>query len=139
MRVQKGLVISTAAKSCGIESVCLSVKRFDGVSDFDLFRLISNLLDNAIAATSKCLAENKHIYLKITDDEYSFDINIKNSIEESVLEKNPQLFSTKRTRDELGCGIRIIREIAEKYNGKCDFYEEENLFCCNVILTKCSS
>lgn len=33
-----------------------------------------------------------------------------------------------------GNGIKIIRDIAGKYNGHCDFYEEENMFCCLVVL-----
>ncbi|TLW87894.1 sensor histidine kinase [Ruminococcus sp. KGMB03662] len=33
-----------------------------------------------------------------------------------------------------GLGTSIIREIARKYNGRCDFYESEGMFCCQVTL-----
>ncbi|MBP0978566.1 MAG: GHKL domain-containing protein [Oscillospiraceae bacterium] len=46
---------------------------------------------------------------------------------------NPSLKTTK-TSEGHGLGTVIIREIAEKYDGVCDFYEEDDLFCCNVLL-----
>ena len=40
----------SAARSFGIEAICLSVSDFNDVEDIDLCRLLSNMLENAITA-----------------------------------------------------------------------------------------
>lgn len=124
------------AKSLGIEPTCLSVKNFDGIDDLDLCRLLSNMLENAINACVNSKKSERNIYLKITSDDYSYAFSLKNTIDESVLKNNPKMKTTKKNSSEHGYGIRIIREIVRKYDGKCDFYEEDEMFCCNVVLMK---
>ena len=70
--------------------------------------------------------------LHITGDGAYYIFSLKNSISQSVIDNNPTLLSTKFD----GYGIKIIREIAEKYNGYSDFYEENGMFCCVVLLRK---
>lgn len=124
----------STAKSLGIECTCLSVKSFSGIEDSDLCRLLSNMLENAVAACMKSKSEHKCINLKISSDEYNYTFNLKNTIDMSVLDENPALKTTKPDNRSHGFGTKIIRDIAEKYNGQCDFYEERNYFCCNVVL-----
>ena len=107
---------------------------FVGIDDIDLCRLLSNMLDNAITATSAIKSDDKRITVNISEDIGTYTFIIRNTIEESVLKNNPQLLSTKKNKEISGLGTGIIRDIAEKYNGKCDFYEKENEFCCSVIL-----
>ena len=126
----------STAKSFGVDATCLSMMDFDGVNDLDLCRLLSNMLENAVTACVNCNSTKRQIYLKITDDENNFTFNLKNTVEGSVLTNNKHLHTTKNTNDEHGYGTKIIRDIAIKYNGRCDFYEEDDLFCCNVILKK---
>lgn len=124
----------SAAKSLGIECTCLSVKNFKGIEDSDLCRLLSNMLENAVAACMNSKSEHKCINLKIGFDEYNYTFNLKNTIDMSVLDENPTLKTTKPDNKSHGFGTKIIRDIAEKYNGQCDFYEEQNYFCCNVTV-----
>lgn len=126
----------SSAKSFGIESTCLSVTSFNGIDDLDLCRLLSNMLENAVTACLDSKNASKNIYLKIVSDDYSYTFNLKNTIDTSVLKHNPKLKTTKSNIDEHGLGTKIIEEIARKYEGKCDFYEEDGLFCCNVVLMK---
>ncbi|MCM1009109.1 MAG: GHKL domain-containing protein [Ruminococcus flavefaciens] len=126
----------SAAKSLGIECTCLSVKKIDGIEDSDLCRLLSNMLENAVAACMKSRAEHRCINLRISFDEYNYIFNLKNTIDTSVLDKNPALKTTKSDSKLHGFGTKIIQDIAEKYNGQCDFYEERNYFCCNVTLSR---
>lgn len=56
-------------------------------------------------------------------------ILVKNRIAASVLSGNPQLHSTKEEKEGHGMGIAQIRSIVEKYDGICDFYEEDGWFC----------
>lgn len=126
----------SAAKSLGIECTCLSIKKIDGIEDSDLCRLLSNMLENAVAACMKSRAEHRCINLRISFDEYNYIFNLKNTIDTSVLDKNPALKTTKSDSKLHGFGTKIIQDIAEKYNGQCDFYEERNYFCCNVTLSR---
>ena len=74
--------------------------------------------------------------LSLLSDENSYSIDLKNTIDISVLESNPQLLTTKKNRNEHGYGINIIKEIASKYDGYCDFYEESGMFCCRIVMRK---
>ena len=124
----------TMAKSFGIHASCLSVNDFEGIDDTDLCRLLSNMLDNAITATSQSAAKEKKITVNISEEIGTYRFLVCNTIDESVLEKNPELNSTKKNKKVSGYGTKIIKDLAEKYHGKCDFYERESLFCCLVIL-----
>lgn len=124
----------STAKSFGIDVTCLSIMDFDGLNDLDLCRLLSNMLENAVTACVNSKNTGRHIYLKITSDEENVTFNLKNTIEKSVLADNKHLNTTKNMNGEHGYGTKIIRDIAAKYSGRCDFYEEDDLFCCNVIL-----
>ncbi len=62
--------------------------------------------------------------------------NIAHSVEkynyDSVLRKNPALKTIKKKKSSYGYGTKIICDIARKYHGKYDFYEEDEFFCCVV-------
>lgn len=126
-----------AASALGISVSCISVYDISGIYDIDLCNLLSNALDNAVTACMD-ISDNdrKHIYLNITSEEDAYSFMIKNSIPISVIESNPELRTTKEKKNEHGYGIKIIKEIAEKYNGRCDFYEQGNTFCLHIILQK---
>lgn len=127
----------SAAKSYGINVVCICVSDFSDISDIDLCSLLSNMLDNAVTACKECRSDSKRIYINISSDDYKYDFCVKNSINSSVLKNNPKLHTNKSDKANHGIGVNIIRSIADKYNGRSDFYEENNEFCCRVILKKC--
>lgn len=126
----------SAAKAFNIDSSCISVNTFDGIDNLDLYRILSNILDNAITACKNSASDNKQIVLKITSDGYTYNFNMKNTIDESVLKNNPNLKTTKENKSDHGYGIKNLRELSEKYRGKCDFYEEDNYFFCNINIMK---
>lgn len=70
------------------------------------------------------------------ENEGRYIFSLKNTISQSVIEKNPSLISTKKNKANHGLGVRIIKEIAEKYDGYSDFYEECGMFCCMAVLRK---
>ena len=61
-------------------------------------------------------------------------INVSNSINKSVLTENPELKSSKSDSKNHGYGIKIIREIVEKYSDYVDFFEKDNEFTVNIII-----
>lgn len=126
----------SAAKSYGINVICMCISDFSGISDLDLCSLLSNMLENAVAACRSCRDPGKRIYVNILSDEFKYEFCVKNTIETSVLQKNPKLTTTKNDKTIHGSGIKIIRSIAEKYYGKVDCYEENDEFCCYVELKR---
>lgn len=109
--------------------------RFEGIKGTDLCDLLSNTLENAITACKEIADDaNKFLYLKIDRETDTYTFLIKNSIDHSVMDSNPRLTTTKADKKQHGLGTSIIREIARKYNGRCDFYESEGMFCCQVTL-----
>lgn len=126
----------STARSFGIDATCLSVMDFDGIDDLDLCRLLSNMLENAVTACVNCKKDKRQIYLKISYEDCNYIFSLKNTVGTSVIANNKELRSTKNAGEEHGYGTKIIRDITEKYNGRCDFYEEDDLFCCSVMLRK---
>lgn len=126
----------SAAKALGIECECYVIKEISGIDDISLCRLLSNMLDNAITACKNEPEEKRVLELSIMANKISYTFTVKNKISGSVIERNPELNSTKKDADVHGYGVKIIREIAEKYGGRSSFYEEDGMFCCAVNLRK---
>ncbi len=97
---------------------------FSKMESVDFSALLTNMLDNAIEA---CVAESE-IRVAISRRREYETIVVKNRIKSSVLETNPNLETTKEDKAEHGKGVAQIRQITEKYDGMCDFYEEDGFF-----------
>ena len=125
----------TFAETVGINIQCSIVKKFDGIDEMDLCNILSNMLDNAITACMK-IPEDKERFVKleISCENKIYQFVVKNSINGSVLKNNSKLLTSKSDKKHHGFGVKIIREIAGKYNGRCEFFEQENVFCCMVVL-----
>lgn len=126
----------SAAKSYGINVICMCVADFNGISDLDLCSLISNMLENAVTACKSSNSLSKRIYVNISSDEFKYEFCVKNTIKDSILNNNPKLNTTKTDKNSHGLGVKIIKSIAEKYSGTVDFYEENDEFCCYVVLKR---
>lgn len=125
----------TTASAMGITVTCFSVKTFEGIDDHDLCSLLSNSIENALTACLEDVeSKTKMLSVKITFDEGVYTFLISNSISSSVLTNNPQLLTTKQDKSTHGLGTKIIKEIANKYNGRCDFFEENGVFYCKAVL-----
>lgn len=119
----------------GIRTNCSCIKSFDGIDDIDMLHILSNTLDNAITASEKITDESERfINLDISKTMDIYRIVVRNAINESVLKRNPSLKTTKLNVHKHGWGIKIIREIAEKYQGRCEFYESDKVFTCLITL-----
>lgn len=107
----------------------LSFKRMKSI---DFSAVLSNLLDNAIEASQR--EKNRELHVQITGCRGYETICVKNRVEASVLEHNPELKSTKKEKDNHGLGIAQIKSIIDEYEGMYDFYEENKFFCVKVFI-----
>jgi len=102
------------------------------IAEKDLACLLGNILDNAIEGALQ--SYDKKIDLCFLRQNLSRVIICKNSIDKSVVSNNPDLSSTKDEVSSHGYGTKIVRRIVTKYNGMIDYFEEDNMFCVQVII-----
>lgn len=107
---------------------------FERMQSLDFSALFSNLLDNALEAALKEEGRQREIQVAVTAQRGYETIVVKNRISGSVLGRNPKLLSDKAETGEHGIGIPQIKKIVEKYNGMCDFYEEDGWFCAGAFI-----
>jgi len=122
------------AKSKNIDVLCSVENGISGIEDIDLCNLVGNLLDNAITAAEKCNPDSRLIEVNISSSGSRLIVTVRNSICCSVLNENPKLKSTKQDTSKHGFGIKTIKYLAEKYNGRFDYYEEGRRFVTSVEL-----
>ena len=103
---------------------------FSYVDSIDFSSLLGNILDNAMEAAVN--SESKKLGVIIAHKKGFDTIAVKNSIDWSVLDRNPEL-RTSKTEPDHGLGVRQIRAIVEKYGGELDIYEEQGMFCVFVV------
>ncbi len=107
---------------------------FTGFEDTDLCVLLSNLLDNAIEAS---LCENSaQIVVSIKNQKNYLCIVIKNRIENSVLQRNQELESTKVNKAQHGLGLYSVSQICDKYDGSKNHYEKNGFFVADIYLKR---
>ncbi|MCL2019571.1 MAG: GHKL domain-containing protein [Oscillospiraceae bacterium] len=119
------------AKRRGINILCATTNSFTGISGVDLCSLLGNILDNAIEAAEKCT--EPIIEVSIFSDGGKISITVKNTINSSPFDTAGRLITNKKEKHH-GYGVKTIKRIAKEYNGKSEFYMEDALFCCYVVL-----
>lgn len=107
---------------------------FKRMKSIDFSALLSNMLDNAIEASERESEIVREIQVTIVQRKGYETIGIKNRIPTSVLERNPNLQSTKAEKNQHGLGISQIKTIVASYQGMYDFYEEGDFFCVKVFI-----
>lgn len=121
------------AKSKGIEAQAQTfIPEQLNVKDSELCAILANLLDNAIEACSSLSDPQIEIELKVVKNYLA--IVIKNTVPKSVLKENPELHTTKQDRENHGFGLKVIRNVAQKYDGLTSFSEEDGYFVASVML-----
>ena len=123
------------AEELDILTSCKILTKIPEHLEYDLSIIISNMLDNAIEACVKNSIPSQ-IVLIISETAGYFRVTIKNTIQESVLEKNSELKTDKKNKELHGWGIRSVKDIARKRNGFVDIYEKNGLFIASVMLMK---
>ena len=100
---------------------------------FDICTIIGNLLNNAIEAYKEDF-NNYEIRINLNGTKSVYQIEIANTIKESVLSGNKALKTSKSDTKNHGIGIKSVKSRAEKYNGKTQFTEENGQFVARVWL-----
>ena len=105
-------------QSKGVDVKCFVCGKIDGVDDVELYCLLVNLLDNAIAAAMLSEKPYISIFLTCSDTEiYGEFINTIKTTECSGFED----LIPENNKDGHGYGLLNIYEIVKNNNGKIDF------------------
>lgn len=105
-------------QSNGVDVKCFVCGKIDGVDDVELYCLLVNLLDNAIAAAMLSEKTYISIFLNCSDTEiYGEFINTIKTTKCSDFED----LIPENNKDGHGYGLLNICEIVENNNGKIDF------------------
>lgn len=119
------------AKETGIEIKAeIENLAFDYIDSVDFSSLLNNILDNA--AEGALLSKEKKLEVQIGNKKGFDTITVKNSIDTSVMENNPDFMSTKKGEGH-GYGMKQIRKITEKYAGILDLYEKNGMFVVSIM------
>lgn len=128
-------VINSRITDCikqGIQVKCMIDSQLGAVSDTDVSIVLSNALDNAIRGCAG--TDSPEIELVVGRQKAFIRIVVKNTIAESVLQKNPKLKTDKEDRTIHGFGIMSMRRIADNYGGSVEFREEDHRFVAEIWL-----
>lgn len=107
---------------------------FSDFSDIDICVLLANLLDNAIEASMN--VNSPQITVSVRNEKNYLCIMIRNKIENSVLDYNKQLNTTKKDKSKHGLGVYSISQIVDKYDGMKSYYEKNGYFVADIWLKK---
>ena len=122
-----------AAKAMGVQlDVVAAVPEQIGIADGDLCSMLSNMLDNGIEGCRRAGGSLVRATLHI--EKNCLFISVSNPAEENVLQRNPDLHTTKDDSASHGFGIPLLRRIAEQYDGIVSFSEENGWFTADAML-----
>ncbi len=96
------------------------------ISDFDLARLLGNVIDNAINASKKVEGE-KIIKLNLSVSPSGLDISVKNRF-------NKKAEKSKKRDINHGNGLLIVKEISAFYQGTYNVIKDEDIWCVEISI-----
>lgn len=103
------------------------------LSDMELTCLFGNLLDNAIEAQESVEGE-KYVRLEIVTRNRQFIVRLTNSSSGRYEFDDESLVTLKQDKLSHGFGLKMIREIVEKYNGIFELHPESDCFRAELLL-----
>lgn len=101
------------------------------IEDRDCIVILTNILNNAIEATEKCIPENRMVSVKAVIEGGQFIFACRNTYEDDL---GPEMKSKKKDVVSHGYGIENIKEAVSRNNGNCYFEKEEKEFVAVVII-----
>lgn len=133
-------VLNQKYKQAKVEGILLVLTVSDmeelSLDDEDIVTLLTNLLDNAIEATRLVEKEKKIIKCRLTYQNNTFSVVIRNPVLEQVLIKDNRIKTTKADKENHGMGIVNISNVVNKYSGNYIFSCTNGYFTSTVIMNQ---
>lgn len=103
--------------------------------NIEIFTAVLNLIENAIEAEKQLPANDRYINLEIIHTAQNLSIIVQNRIQQSVLQNNADLKTTKQKKEIHGYGLCNVRQIALNNNGFIDICEQDDIFSVHLLIT----
>ena len=138
IRTQSGAVSAVLngklnlARREGISVSCRIAASLAGIEERDLCRLLGNLLDNALEAARK--TQNGTMDLILCGGEGYLQIDLENASAKPLLLTDGRARTDKEDPKSHGRGLRIVRQIVEKYDGMMRVENREGSVTVRVVL-----
>ncbi|QRG67263.1 sensor histidine kinase [Brevibacillus choshinensis] len=128
-------LLQSKMEVCLAERIALSMNiktlsQFSQIKTYDLIKVLGNLFDNAIRATSYELEENRFIRLEWGQTDGEHYLMIENSGPTIPKDKLPAIFQagyTTKKGGEGGLGLVIVKTVTDRYGGKIQVHSEEGV------------
>ena len=125
-------IIISKSKICDKQGIRLSaeikIPEALNISDTDICRILVNMLDNTIEANEK-EDKNKFIDLSIKENDGFIYLSTRNPFSGENIGS-----TTKENKKEHGYGLRILNDIAQKYNGYTKTAADKNVIFILIVL-----
>lgn len=100
----------------------------------DIFIILYNLFDNAIEACEKVSKSNRWIYISLRHINDMFMICIRNSYQVEPCYENGEIMTLKKDKHFHGIGMRSVKKIVDKYEGRLEYGSDQNVFEVSITL-----
>lgn len=104
------------------------------IDDLDLSSILFNSIDNSIEACLNNNLENNFIYLDLYPEGNFLYYKIKNSYNNSKKSYSKKTYLNKKEYITDGYGLRIIKDIVDKYDGYIDINKSNDEYTITIIL-----
>ena len=106
------------------------------IEEYDFFSVLSNLLDNAIEASSQNNEGEGRITLQILSLNNVFKLKIENTYLIEPDKRGKHFVSNKEDKELHGWGIENVKEVVNRYEGEIDIKYGNGIFLVIIILIK---
>ncbi len=130
-------IVNVELEKATSSNIDFSVNIADALSKLqssDTISLVGNLCDNAIEYLTTQPKDKREMKLHIRSHLDYYIITCSNKISSSILEKNPELSTTKKDKDNHGKGLSVLKDIAKANDGNITYSEEDGYFCVTIVL-----
>lgn len=129
------LVINEKIKECLEKSINLScsvTEKID-IDEMSFVLVFNNLINNAIEYTQSQENPYREIKISIYQKMSFIVLKVENPIQNSILNSNPNLRTTKENQDEHGIGHKNIFKILNQIDGDIKYYEKDDFFIAEAL------
>lgn len=123
---------AAAAEESGVKIEFYGQFPAQGIDNIDICTVLSNLLDNAVAACRPLAPCSVKVKSQIKKD--GVIITISNPVKEKAEIKNNTVKTTKNDKENHGLGIGNVKAVAKKYDGNVILSCEDKQFTAQVLL-----
>ena len=117
-------------------NLCVMVPEDLEINNVDMCIVLGNMLDNAVdACVNMSDDDDKFIEVDIRVMNAFLVIKIANSYSVPINMRNQEYITTKKDKQSHGLGLKNIRRIVDKYDGRLNIKHTENTFTITAYLT----